>query len=101
MELGFRDCGPSKCYVGISTALPQPIHEISKVFTHKAWRRRGYASRLLKNICDEANRDFLPLLLMVDNGNEELIKLYSRFQFQVIQTKPVCLMLRYPEGSNG
>lgn len=62
-------------------------------------RGKGHATKLLHNVCTEADVDRKVLMLQVkkfDEGMDEdkLLKFYSRFGFTTIQTEPVTLMAR-------
>lgn len=96
MELGFRDCGPAKCHLGHSKALPGQVVELSKLNVPEQFRRKGWANRLLENVCREADRDYLPLVLMVDAPEPHLLKLYNKHGFRLSQIEPACLMIRAP-----
>lgn len=62
--------------------------------------RKGHASALMKNVCKEADIEWLTLLVRVkafDDGlsDEQLQKFYGKFGFEKIQDEP-CLMSRSP-----
>lgn len=70
------------------------IIEISRVETAEHHRRKGNATRLMKEICREADESGTVLMLMSD-GDEWLTAWYEKHGFQMIQTEPP-LMARPP-----
>jgi hypothetical protein len=69
------------------------IREVLSVFTPEPDRRKGYATSLLRQVCEEADEAVKVLLLTV--VDESLCAWYRRFGFKVIQGSP-CLMARPP-----
>lgn len=99
MELGEREHEGASLFLSHSDALPahlrNEIVEVSKVQAPKSKRRKGLATDLLMQVCDEADRDRIVLLLMPE-GKEWLQDFYARFGFATIQTVPEVLMARPP-----
>lgn len=65
--------------------------------------REGHATRLLHNVCTEADVEAKVLLLTVqqyDDGpdNSQLIKFYRKFGFVPVQDEPAVLMARQPSS---
>ena len=106
MTPGFRHYRQASLRVVIPQGLPvemqDPVREIISV--HSDAPRKGHATALLHQICAEADRHWLTLMIHVepfDDGamtGEQLRKWYSRFGFVEIQTEP-CLMARSPQKS--
>lgn len=77
------------------------VREISRLWTEPGSRKQGYATELMKQVCNEA--DVLGYVLMLQpkefgksDGLKDLQKWYERFGFVKIQNNPV-LMARAPE----
>ena len=97
MRLGKRQLGAASCVLGPSAALPahlRDVVEVSEVFVPEWHRRKGIASRLLRQVCDDADAHGKVLMLMPD-GDDWLPAWYARFGFVAIQNNPV-LMARQP-----
>ena len=105
MEPGTRRNGPSRLELvrmaGIDESVTEGLLEVKSVLTTKPSRRQGHASRLMTDVCVEADKTGTLLVLtpeQFDNGpigTEQLQGWYERFGFVVIQDKPV-LMCRDP-----
>lgn len=105
MEPGTRSNGPASLQlvrmVGIDKSVTDGLLEVKSVKTAKPNRRRGHASRLMVDVCAEADKSGTILVLtpeQFDNGpigTKQLEHWYERFGFEVIQDKPV-LMCRDP-----
>jgi len=86
---------------GIDKSVTAGLLEVKTVHTNKQGRRNGYASRLMAEVCAEADKDRVVLVLtpkQFDNGpigSKQLERWYEKFGFAVIQDKPV-LMCRDP-----
>ena len=86
---------------GYPRAVQNVSREITEVFTMPALRRRGFATQLLKKVCQEADASGFALLLRVkpyinDNmESEHLLTFYKKHGFQVFQAEPT-LMCRPP-----
>ena len=103
MELGEREHEGASLVLGRSDALPahlQDIIEVSKVQTPKLKRRQGLMTDLLMQVCDEADRERV-VLLLAPEGEEWLRDFYARFGFATIQTEPEVLMARPPRIEHG
>ena len=99
MKLGKRQLGAASCRLGPSDALPahlRDVIEVSEVFVPEWHRRKGIASRLLRQVCDDADAHGKVLMLM-PGGDDWLTAWYSKFGFVQIQNNPV-LMARQPYG---
>lgn len=97
----------ASCAVSVSNDLPEEmrerVREVRKVWTDPDHRKNGYATELMKSVCEDADLENLVLFLGVktfDNssgvGHAKLIDWYKRFGFIVTQKEPV-LMARAPE----
>ena len=101
MKLGKRQLGAASCHLAPSDALPanlREVIEVSNVHVDEWHRRKGIASRLLRQVCDDADAHGKVLMLMPD-GDDWLPEWYSKFGFVRIQNNPV-LMARQPKGRN-
>lgn len=97
--------GPASVVVGVCTALPEEMQaqtlELTRMHVPEDERRKGYASALLKHICEQADGVNKTLVLTVqpygdmDLTKEQLRDWYARFGFIEIQVDP-CLMARMP-----
>lgn len=76
------------------------VLEVVRVWTDPEARKQGFATELLKDICNDADIDGRVLMLNPKVfgrvGLESLEPWYQRFGFKVIQKSPV-LMARMPE----
>jgi GNAT superfamily N-acetyltransferase len=105
MEPGTRSNGPASLQlvrmVGIDDSVTEGLLEVKSVKTVKPQRHQGHASRLLEQVCEEADKNGTLLVLtpeQFDNGpigSKQLQDWYERFGFAVIQDRPV-LMCRDP-----
>lgn len=94
--------------LSVCKAIPERMRhetrELSAMHVPAADRRKGYATTLLQDVCQEADAHGKTLLVFVKPyGDIEMSKTqlgdwYAKFGFQVIQEQP-CLMARLP-GSN-
>jgi GNAT superfamily N-acetyltransferase len=103
---GNRNHGGAALKLSYCTAVPPNmrggIREITNIYTLESKRGQGDASRLLKEVCDEADKERMVLVIMpepFDKGlNElELIQWYARHGFIAIQNNPT-LMARQANG---
>lgn len=84
-----------------STLLPNTggkLQELVGLHTDPEHRRQGYATELMKQVCDAADVERVVLVLRPEpfgDGLQDLVPFYARFGFSVIQKKPV-LMARMP-----
>lgn len=105
MEPGTRSNGPASLQLvrmaGIDESVAEGLLEVKSVLTVKPSRRQGHASRLMTDLCAEADKSGTLLVLtpeQFDNGpigSKQLQSWYERFRFVAIQDKPV-LMCRDP-----
>lgn len=90
--------------VVVPTSLPESLRgvlEVVRVHTDHEFRKQGFATELVKSICEEADIEGVVLMLQPKTfgkvGLEDLAPWYERFGFKAIQKKPVVLMARMPE----
>ena len=105
MKLGRRKLEGASLVVGHTDALPasmREIIEISSVKTPRRKRRMGLAAALLAQVCAEADRERIVMILQ-PGPKAWLQQFYGSHGFAVIQTSPVVLMARPPntQGTNG
>ena len=99
MKLGQRTNGAASLTLSHSTALPSRLREVvevSQVSTDPESRRQYLATGLLREVCNEADREHVVLMLLPE-GEDWLQCWYERFGFIRIQENPV-LMARKPMG---
>lgn len=75
-------------------ALLPKVLEIHHVYTAHAHRNKGYASILLRKVCQHAEKENRILVLLPDN--ERLASWYATLGFVKIQHTPVILMFYTP-----
>lgn len=101
METGRRDYKQASLRIAIPTSLPahmQPhMRELLSVSSGNP--RKGHATALMYQVCQEADDARMTLLIQVDPFDdgmtkEQLQKWYDKFGFEVIQTEPALLMAR-------
>ncbi len=86
---------------GIDKSVSDGLLEVKSVHTAKQSRRQGHASKLMVEVCEEADKAKVILVLtpeQFDNGpigTQQLKNWYAQYGFNVIQEKPV-LMCRDP-----
>jgi ribosomal protein S18 acetylase RimI-like enzyme len=96
----------ASCDVKPNADLPEEMREsvleISSVWTDPDHRKQGYATELMKAVCEEADMSNKVLILQPSPydttsgvGKDKLIAWYKRFGFIVTQKTPV-LMARAP-----
>ncbi len=94
----------ARCEVVAAEALPahmqERIRELVKVWTDPDHRGQGYATELVKAVCDEADLENIVLMLQprpfdINISKDRLIAFYKRFGFVKTQDGPV-LMARAP-----
>lgn len=106
MNVGARTHEGASLQVRISVALPKKLRdrtrEITKVHTPADMQQQGHATALMRDVCSEADRDGITLILWPRPYGDDialsqamLIRWYQRFGFRVIQPEPV-LMARPP-----
>lgn len=76
------------------------VLEVVRVWTDPEARKQGFATELIKDICNDADIEGRVLMLNPKTfgrvGLENLVQWYERFGFAVIQKKPT-LMARMPQ----
>lgn len=86
----------------VNTTIPcaDGVLELVRVWTDPEARKQGFATELLKDICNDADIDGRVLMLNPKTfgsvGLANLVPWYHRFGFDVIQKNPV-LMARMPQ----
>ncbi len=95
---GTRKFGAATCTVKRSMQIPvhmrDGIREVSHVYVPFEQRRQGYATGLMRDLCAEADRLGLVLLVHAkpyadwEMDLEGLQRWYERFGFAVIQAEP-------------
>jgi len=96
----------SSCTVQFTTEIPEEmrdrVREVRAVWTAKEHRKQGYATELMKAVCEDADMENMVLILQPRTfdttsgvGNQKLIEWYKRFGFVLTQKKPA-LMARAP-----
>lgn len=102
---GLREHKGATLRLEIPTGLPEEyrtgIREI--VGLHSSNPRKGHATTLLLDVCHEADKAGIVLLLLprkFDEGmdDEKLRAFYAKFGFAEIQQEPVVLMARQAQG---
>lgn len=107
MKVGWRRYGASRLFVRKSTAFPkamQPfIREVRSVETPIQHQRQGLATMLLRNVCAEADRAGMVLVLWPapwganeSMNTEQLAEWYKKFGFEAIQSNPVLMARAAP-----
>ena len=106
MKVGPRSHGPASLQVRVSIALPEHLRartrELVKIHTPAADQGNGHATELLRQVCDEADKAGLTLVLWPRPYGDDIAlsasmlrDWYARFGFRQIQPDPV-LMARAP-----
>jgi hypothetical protein len=95
---GKYQSGQATCVLQRPASLPvsmrDGIRELTKLHTPIAHRNKGEASQLLREVCEEADRQGIVLMLMPepfdepDLGATQLEHWYARFGFMTIQAEP-------------
>lgn len=102
MSPGLRTHKQASLRVAVPQALPvemwEPVRELVSIVSHD--RGKGHASALLHQVCAEADRAWITLMLHVEPFAEgmtleQLTCFYCKFGFVKIQDAP-CLMARSP-----
>lgn len=101
MTPGLRDFKQATLRIAVAEGLPKEMREQTReiVSVHSANPRKGHATLLMHQVCSEADRAGIVLILQpskFDDGmdDEKLKKWYGRFGFVEIQQEPVVLMAR-------
>lgn len=102
MEPGARNHGPASLQLVRMTGLEdKALLEVKSVHTPKDSRNQGQATALMAEVCAEADKDHVLLILTPDRfdtgplDNGQLEAWYAQMGFVAIQGKPV-LMCRDP-----
>jgi hypothetical protein len=100
---GPRTYKSASCSVVVPD-LPEHIRDQVREITHvnASERRSGHATALMYTVVAEADLSGLVLILKAEpfgDGmtQEQLLKFYGKFGFEVIQTEPCVLMQRAPQ----
>lgn len=113
MKTGVRHFENASCKVLYCAAIPNQLRsktrEVVSVDVPENLRRQGMATRMLQNVCDEADAHNIILLIFPKPFGEgekmdasQLADWYAeRFGFQVIQVQPTIMMARMPGSSPG
>lgn len=98
MKLGLRKFGAATCRLGRTVQVPahmrDDIVELSALHVPVEQRREGFATRLLTQLCQEADEAGKLLLLHVKPFSDgvmsesQLAAFYAAFGFQDIQPRP-------------
>lgn len=90
---GKRTFGPASLKLSYSQAMPADMRggfrEIWEVWCPEDSRGRGYASGLMRNVCAQADRAGLILILFP--GSESLADWYLTFGFDIVQENPLMM----------
>ena len=106
MNIGQRSHGPASLQVRVSMALPKHLRdktrEITKVHTPAAEQGNGHATALMREVCEEADKAGLTLVLWPRPYGDDIAlsagmlrNWYASFGFRRIQPEPV-MMARAP-----
>lgn len=103
MNEGTRKHESATLKVAIPTSVPLKLRdgmrELIAVHTPDEDRRKGYASKLLKAVVEEADLAGIVLMLTVrddgDMNSQQLMAWYTKYGFKAIQMHPV-IMARQP-----
>lgn len=103
MSPGMRVHKSASLRVAIPMGLPEDMHDQVReiIDVQSRNQRKGFATKLLRNVCTEADVEALTLLVQVQGfadgmSNDQLCKWYSRFGFVKFQDEPCVLMARSP-----
>lgn len=105
MKIGERKHGHAKCMVSFCSALPehmrQGVREISALETDPHHRGEGDATKLMKEICADADARRMILVLMVQPfgvlprmSGPQLIAWYMTFGFQPLPNGTTTMLAR-------
>lgn len=110
--------GPASLRVRQSPSVPLEMRartrEVGNVYVEPGERNKGYATRLVRKVCKEADDANMVLILFVEpfefeEGHhlndlatgltkEQLTEFYNRFGFAVLQVEPQIMMARMPHA---
>lgn len=98
MEVGIRTYKRASLRVAIPLSLPEYMqpHMRELISIRSEDQRSGQATRLMHQVCQEADTARMTLILQVKpfaDGltEEQLQRWYSKFGFEVIQTDPILM----------
>jgi len=93
MKPGTYQHGPARCKLRYSAVIPAHLRghmlEIVNIYTPESERHKGYASAMLREICQQASREGKALMLMPDT--RDLATWYARHGFQIVQESPLLM----------
>lgn len=96
--LGKREYEGASCWIRMMTDLPMSMRDSVRLLhdlkTDKGMRGKGHASKLLTQVCEEADSIGMTIILMPDDGKLEAW--YNKVGFERTQDKPV-IMVRQPK----
>lgn len=99
--LGKREHLQASCWLRMMTDIPMQLRDsvrlVHDLQTDKGMRGKGQGSKLMYEVCDEADKENKVLILMPDT--ELLQKWYTKFGFVKVQDEPKVLMMRDPKGN--
>jgi len=109
--------GPASLRVRQPPSVPahmrERIREIGNLYVEPGERNKGYATRLLRKVCQKADAANMVLMLFAEpfeddsgaveltlNGltTEQLVEFYNRFGFAITQMQPQIMMARMPHA---
>ena len=103
MMPGIRQHKSASLRVAIPEGMPEDLSsQLRELLSVKSeFKRNGEATALMYQVTSEADFAWMVLFLHVkpfEDGitEEQLIKFYRKFGFEVVQTDPVLLMSRLP-----
>lgn len=100
--LGKRSHEGAKCRIGYTMAVPVEmrgkIREVNSLHTEPGMRGKGQATKLMREVCAEADKCDKVLILLPDD--DKLMAWYQKFGFELIQQDPKMIMMRKvtPQG---
>jgi len=101
MEAGLRTYKQATLRIAIPTSLPEHMqaHMREIMSVHSANPRKGQATALMYQVCQEADDDLKTLILVVEPfgdemTTEQLTKWYKKFGFNILQEEPKLMMAR-------
>lgn len=106
MTPGLREHKNASLRVCIAECLPFDMRDQTRelISLSSGNPRKGYATTLMWTVCNEADKDWITLIIRPDPfgdgamDQEKLQRFYAKFGFVVFQTEPVVLMARSPVG---
>lgn len=96
--LGKREFEGASCLIRMMADMPMQLRDTVRLVhdlkTDKGMRGKGQGTKLLNQVCEEADKEGKVLILMPDS--DKLEKWYHGFNFERTQDKPV-IMVRQPK----